>query len=499
MLRFFYIIGVLTKYAVVYILLKLNLYKKPQEKILRNFFEEAGGSFVKFGQLLALRVNVLPTEYSLELLNLFDNVPPFSYNDVKTIFINELGATPEKIFKDFQKVPFASASFGQVHAAKLEDDTILAVKVMRPGIEEDVTVDFFFIDILAFIGDVIFPVKALPWKEFADEFKRWTKNELDYRIEAENSEKMRLSLKNGKGTDQIVIPQTYHRLSTQKILVQEYIEGIPLSKILRGLQDGRLNHEKLLDMGVDIKKAPRTIVAEFFRQYFFYGFFHADPHPGNILLLQNDKIGLVDFGIVGKAITHNRVSFFKWLKSTSNMDFEQAAYHFGQFSSDALKRLIASALPANVSQQQVDEFIHVLAKYVADTRTHIITDNRKELEVMNKDYTHVFLEILRAGENLKVKLPREATLLIRALSIIGFLAKQMDYEFKLVDETKKFLDKYPEEVLIGDNIEPPLKRINRERALEELNNWLTHLVETEPNLYHLVNDYIARYNVVDNK
>src|SRR3990167_11335742 len=127
MLRFLYILCLLVKYSYIYILLKLDLYKKPKEKILRNFFEEAGGSFIKFGQLLALRVDVLPKEYSLEMIGLFDNVRPFPYEDVERTFLQELGATPQKVFKDFQKVSFASASFGQVHGAQLENDHIVAV------------------------------------------------------------------------------------------------------------------------------------------------------------------------------------------------------------------------------------------------------------------------------------------------------------------------------------------------------------------------------------
>ena len=208
-------------------LLKINLYSKPKQKLLRNFFEEAGGSFVKFGQLLALRVDFIPNEYSLELLDLFDNMKPFSFAHVKEIFLQELGASPEKVFKDFQKQPFASASFGQVHGAKLENDEIVVVKIMRPGIEEDVKIDFLFIGFLAFLADIFFKIEAMPWKEFAKEFKEWTKNELDYYIEAENAEKLYKNLKDNK---QIVIPKTYRHLSTKRILVQEYIEGIQIGR-----------------------------------------------------------------------------------------------------------------------------------------------------------------------------------------------------------------------------------------------------------------------------
>src|SRR3989338_9427987 len=103
------------------------------------------------------------------MIGLFDNVKPFPYQDVENIFIQELGATPQKIFKDFQKKPFASASFGQVHGAKLENDHIVAVKILRPGIAGKVAVDFFIIDIFAFFADLFFKIEALPWKEFAKE------------------------------------------------------------------------------------------------------------------------------------------------------------------------------------------------------------------------------------------------------------------------------------------------------------------------------------------
>ena len=179
MLRFFYIGGIIIKYAILYLLMRIGLYHVPQNKVIKRFFEEAGGSFIKFGQLLALRVDILPKEYSLDMIDLLDNVKPFSYGDVKEVFLADLGAAPEKIFKDFQKEPFASGSFGQVHAAKLEDGTIVAVKIMRPGIEERVQADFITITVLAFLADYFFRISGLSWREFADEFKQWTLKELD--------------------------------------------------------------------------------------------------------------------------------------------------------------------------------------------------------------------------------------------------------------------------------------------------------------------------------
>ncbi len=492
MFRFFFILGILAKYSFIYLLLKLNLYKKPKEKILRNFFEDAGGSFVKFGQLLSLRIDILPKEYSLELLDLLDNIQSFPYSDVQAIFFQELGTSPEKVFKDFQKEPFASASFGQVHAAKLMDGEIVAVKVMRPGITQDVTTDFFFISLLAFAADLFKKIEALPWKEFAQEFKKWTISELDYRTEAENAEKIYNSAKN---VSQVVIPKTFHRLSTQKILVQEYIEGIPLSKALRGLRDGRLSYKTLENMGIDIKKAPRILVAELFREYFLHGVFHADPHPGNILLLENDRIALVDFGMMGEAFKYNKKSFLLWLKSGIDKDYKKGIYHFANFSAGDLKNLISSVLPASVDEKHIDEFILLLSDYFSASVTHILSSNVENLKEKRKDYTTVFLEILKISQSFKVKLPEEAVILLRITSIIGLLGKEIDSEFMLFGEVSKFLKEYSEEELTRNDQEQYLKRINRERAIELFNNWLAYLFEKDPKLYNLVNNYINKYNI----
>lgn len=499
MFRFFYIIGILTKYLSIYLMLKFGLYKKPKEKILRNFFEEAGGAFIKFGQLLALRVDVLPKEYALEMIGLFDNVKPFPYQDVENIFLQELGTTPQKIFKDFQKKPFASASFGQVHGAKLENDHIVAVKVLRPGIEDKVAVDFLLIYILAFFADLFFKIEALPWGEFASEFKKWTKKELDYQIEAEN---MRKVYKNASVNKNIVIPRVYSQISTKKILVADYIEGIPLSRVLLGLKDGRLTPEKLKNRGIDIKKVPSVYTQEFLREFFIDDVFHADPHPGNILILEGNRLALLDFGITGKTISYNKAAFVKSITSslgTASLEkLKRSIFHFANFSSEELKSIIGSALPANTSEKRLEEIINLLSEHFSETVYRLAAVGKKELEVMKKDYAVYYLEIIKAGQKYKVKLPKEAVLFIRLLSMVGFLSKELNYKYKLSDEVKEFFNIHPEESLLDeDDYAPLFKRINREKAIEKLNSWLSYLIEIDPPLYQLVKEKFKEYNAID--
>lgn len=495
MFRLFYLIYIFTKYGSILIMAKYGLKKINKPKFVRQFFEEASGTFVKFGQILALRVDVLSREYSVELLGLLDNVKPFSYKEVERVFLEELGSTPEKIFLEFERKPFASASFGQVHAAKLEDGTIVAVKVQRPGIEAKGKVDFAIIDFLASMADLFFKIEALPWKEFASEFKSWTKHEFDYRIEADHGERF---FQNNIENPNVVIPKIYHHLTTKKILVEEYLEGLHLSKVLKRLKDGTLDERKLSEMGVNLKRVAKVLVFELLRQFFLHGFYHADPHPGNIILLKNHRIGLVDFGIAGvSGSMHNMGHLIRWSKATGDIDFEEAAYHAANFAGDDLKTIIRSALPATVRQQEIDDFMRMLTDNFAQTVKEMIMSNQENLISMKKDYTAVFLEVIKAGRKFKIKLPHEFVMFFRGLSVVGLLAKQMDRNFRVVDELRRFFEVYPVDHLLQNEIENPIRRISREAAVERLTNWVAYLYEADPPTYHLAQNYLSKYAIID--
>lgn len=495
MLRLIYIFYLLGKYGFILLLSKYGFRKINKPKFTRNFFEEASGTFIKFGQLLAMRVDIVSKEYTIELLGLLDNVRPFSYKEVERFFLNELGSSPNKIFQYFEEEPFASASFGQVHGAKLKDGTIVIVKVLRPGIEAKAKVDFFIIDCLAFVGDLFFKIEALPWKEFAKEFKAWTKHEFDYRIEAENGERL---YNNNIDNPNLVIPKIYHHLTTKKILVEEYIKGLHLSKVLKRVKNGSLDEKELKEMGIDLKEVSRILVFELLKQFAIQGLYHADPHPGNIILLKNNRIGLIDFGIIGgKEPLPNKGHFLRWMKATGNMDFEEAAYHAANFAGDDLKVTIRSALPATVEQSEIDGFMRVLTDNFANSAKHLVTDNMENLQSMKKDYNTVFLQIIKAGKKYNIKLPKELAVFSRGLAIFGLLAKQMDRNFYVTDEMKRFFQIYPLEQILENEITPAIKRINREAAVERLTNWLSYLFEVDPPVYRLVQNYLSKYNVVD--
>ena len=485
----------------LYLLFRIGLYKKPGPKFMKSFFEEAGGAFIKFGQILALRIDILPKEYSLELIDLFDQYKPFSYQEVEQTFKEELGTTPNKIFKYFEKIPFASASFAQVHGAKLKNGETVVIKIQRPGVRENVRVDFFIIDLLSLTVDFFFKIEALPWVEFAKEFKIWTKRELDFQIEAENMQKIYNNILLHRVSD-VIVPKIYHRLSTKKILVQEYIDGVPLSRVLREMRIGNLDAEKLKKMEIDIKKTPTTMISEIMREYFIDGFFHADPHPGNILLLKNGKIGLIDFGIVGESAPQ-KSALMKFIfaggRSKYEKDpkiYEEIGYYFFKFAGNNIEQIIGSVIPANVNQEKIEEFMKILAKHFAEYQKQVEMQIRKDLELMKMDYTTMILQTLKFVQRYQIKLPKQMVIFIRALSIMGFLAKEMNYGFMWSDLIIQFFKKYPENKMPKiDTSVIPYKRMNREEAIERLNNWLTYLIEIDPKLYYLVNNYISKYNI----
>ncbi|OGK12255.1 hypothetical protein A2859_01965 [Candidatus Roizmanbacteria bacterium RIFCSPHIGHO2_01_FULL_37_16b] len=501
MFRLIHLLFLISKYYTSYFLSKIGLSKYPNHKLIKKFFEEAGGAFVKFGQILALRVDVLTKNFSLELFDLFDNYKPFPFPEVKRIFKEELGVFPEKIFKYFEKEPFASASFAQVHGAKLKNGQTVVVKIQRPGVMEKIAVDFFIIDILSIIADFFFKIEALPWREFAKEFKIWTKKELDYQLEAENMDKIYNNLILNNITE-VVIPKIYHRISTKKILVQDYIDGIPLSRALKEIRKGNLDADKLKNMGVDIKKTPVTMSLEILREYFIDGFFHADPHPGNVLLLKNGKIGLIDFGIVGESAPR-RQAFMKFLLAGAKSKYEKSqkvyeefAYRAFQFSGEKIEQIISSVFPASLDQSKIEEFMKILIIHFLEYYKQVESQITKDLEIMKADYAAILLQMLKFVARYQIKLPKQMVVFIRALSIIGFLAKEMDIKFNASYIVIKFFQKYPENKLPKiDTSVTPYKRMNREEALDRLNNWLAYLVEIDPKLYQLVNKYISKYNI----
>ena len=264
--------------------------------LIREAFETLGGSFLKFGQILSLQIDTLPREYCDALLSLLDRVPQFSFAEVERVLREELHASPAELFLEFEERAIASASIGQVHRARLRDGSKVAVKVQRPGIratfERDNALFRAFIRIVFF-----FRIRALYFmRDPVRELSTWTQDELDYRREAAYA---RMLGENAESTPTEKLPKIHWDLTSTRVLTMEFLEGPSVATYLRWVEEG--NSDKLADLvahGFIPAQFSSNVISNFLSDAFRFGVFHADLHPANLLILPNNVVGYVDFGIV---------------------------------------------------------------------------------------------------------------------------------------------------------------------------------------------------------
>lgn len=252
---------------------------------VRRCLERLGGAYIKLGQLLSLRPDLVPPEYCREFSKLQDDVKPFSYGEARSIIEKDLGKPINQIFTSFQKSPIGSASIGQVHLATLKEDRRrVVVKIRRPGVDREFAEDIEAMYFIAHRIDNTFKMPDFSAVQIVKEFERYTKEELDYSVEADHIIRFHRQF---AASQTIKVPQLLRQYSTSRVLTMEYLDGIRLSDLLRSKKQ------------FDRHGTARRILELMIRQVFEMDTFHADLHPGNIMLLPDGKIGLMDFGITG--------------------------------------------------------------------------------------------------------------------------------------------------------------------------------------------------------
>ena len=276
----------------------------PRGVRLREALEELGPVFVKFGQMLSTRPDLLPEDIAGELAKLQDQVPPFPGDTARRLVEQALGGKLETFFSEFGHEPIASASVAQVHIARLHDGAEVAVKVLRPGIEPVIERDIGLLYLLARLAVRYVPeARRLRPVEVVHEFDKTIHDELDFRVEAANASQLRA---NFTSSTLLYVPKVYWDLTRRTVMVLERIHGIPISNI-----------EGLKAAGIDMRKLAHNGVEIFFTQAFRDGFFHADMHPGNIFVSPEGQYRAVDFGIMGtlgekdkRYLAENFLAFF---------------------------------------------------------------------------------------------------------------------------------------------------------------------------------------------
>ena len=277
-------------------------------KKLRLFFEDAGPTFIKFGQLLSLQVEVLPKEIYEELEKLQDNVPGFSYEIVEKIIEEELELPINEVFEKIYKKPIAAASLAQIHRAKLKTGEVVVIKVQRPGIERIIERDIALIKFLVrFINtEKINLSKEHLQNKVIAEFEDFISLELDFRIEGRNMIRVRKMLK-----DDTIIPAVYPKITTKKMLIMEWVNATKITNI-----------PQIEKWGLDKDEIASKLVETYLRQVLKLGVYHADPHPANIGVTKKGKIVLFDWGVVGSINKDYRDSIIKMIEHMLSLNAE---------------------------------------------------------------------------------------------------------------------------------------------------------------------------------
>lgn len=375
-----------------------------QAERLRAALGELGVCFIKFGQTLSTRADLFPAEVVEELARLQDAAPPVPLEDIRRAIREDLGADPESVFAAFDPVPMASASIGQVHAARLADGREVVVKVRRPGVEQQVEVD---LHILAGIADWatvqtefgrIYALRPL-----VDEFAYTIRNELDYVREGQNAERFRRSF---DGDARVWIPRVHWELTTRRVLTLDRITGVKISDLAA-----------LDRLGISRRGVAENAVRIFLRQALDFGYFHADPHPGNYFVQPDGALGIVDFGMVGRLPEALRMRLLRAGLAAIEEDPESLAEEL---------YALGVAGPRADRQGFQRDLDHLIG--------HFGGRSLRELSA-----TAVTRELTGVVFRHRLQLPAELALLFRVVAMSEGIGLQLDPEFRYLDFASPFL------------------------------------------------------------
>ena len=365
---------------------------------IRMLLEELGPTFIKFGQMLSTRPDLLPRDIMDELSSLQDRVPSFPYSAVEIIVERELGRPIAEIYQEFDQKPFAAASIGQVHHARLHSSVDVVVKVRRPNIVKQMQTDLEILLEMAKAAD-----KRTPWGRvyhLADivlEVQRSVHEELDYMVEADHAEQIR---NNFAGHTGVIIPRIYWDLTTPAVMTMELVEGIKL-----------IQPEKLREAGHNPEQIVEQLVELMFSQIFHHGLFHADPHPGNLAVAADGRLIFMDFGIVGRLRGERKRQFILFLLGVINHNPRQLVRSLS--SMGVLSRRIERKELLRDAERLMDKYL--------DTPLHKINLGRAVTEVFSLAYEY------------HIRIPAEFTLLGKTIMTLEGVIEDLDRDLVLIE------------------------------------------------------------------
>lgn len=358
---------------------------------VRNFLEDLGPSFVKLGQLASTRPDLFPEEVIKELEKLQDGVPPFPFSDVQKIIEAELGQPINDLFLSFDEQPLAAASIGQVHRAVLHDNHHVAIKVQRPNIQGIFETDLEIIYDLARLAESRFTWAANHQIcDLVHELSESLKKELDYENEARNAEKL---ARNFSDDDTLFVPSIYWEYTTRKVLTMDFVEGIKINDV-----------KQLSESTYDRKEIAKQFANIILKQVLMDGYFHGDPHPGNVIVLRDGHIALIDFGLMGKLDPHLKYQF--------------------------------ASLVIAIQRQSTDGVIRALSQMDLIPVDADMAKLRSDIDDLSDKYYRVALSEIRIGEALNdlfsiayehsIQFPADFTLLGKTMLTMEGIVERLD-------------------------------------------------------------------------
>lgn len=402
----------------------------PQER-LRIAFEELGPTFIKLGQLFASRPDIVGVNWAEEFKKLQDQVPAFDFEEVKRVIEKELKRELEEIFISFNPEPLGSASIAQVHEAVLKNGREVIVKVRRPRLKEQILLDLNILQGIAKLMEKYIPEsKLFDPSGVVSEFSKSLLKEIDFRKEATNALVFR---DNFKDCEFVVIPTVYRELTTERVLIMERIKGERIDNI-----------EYLQARGLDPKRILEALIYAYFLQIFKHGFFHGDPHPGNILVTEEGKIAFVDFGIIGRIDED-------FIEAYTNVAVAIVKHDIDLLINEYLKLGI---LPDEVD---IENLRRELRKEIDEILFPIYNYKLGEIEI-----SEVIDSIMKTALRYRFRLLPELLLIDKVLIMIEGLTRELCPQKSIIELVKPYVEE-----LIAERIKPEFILRKTQRALEE--------------------------------
>jgi predicted unusual protein kinase regulating ubiquinone biosynthesis (AarF/ABC1/UbiB family) len=404
----------------------------PTPAVLRNILVDLGPIFVKLGQLLSTRPDVLPADYIAALSTLQSDVPPVPWSEIEVVLRRELREPLEVTFAQIDREAIAAGSIAQVHRVTLADGREAAIKVQRPGIDLIIDQDITLIKSLADLASRSSLGQDYDIKALAEEFTSALRDELDFFKEASYTDQLRRNMASSSWFDptQLVIPEIYWDLTTENLLVMQWLDGVPLlaAKVPDEPQNGN---------AASNRRALTTILFRaFFQQIYIDGFFHADPHPGNLFYLNDGRVALLDCGMIGRLDPNTQRILTEMLLAIVDLDAQRCV--------QLTLQLAESSRGVNLARLEND-YDRMLRKYY----------NRNIAEL---NFSQVFYEVLQVARVNKIKLPSNMGLYAKALANLEGVARAFDPEINLLDQIKPLMTDLFRRQLIGDE---PLQTLLR--------------------------------------